>query len=60
VNTDQDAPSCWYCTWHKVVALNLLGDCQWFIAKGKGPAKPIPPSVVDKGCDYYEKKQHRA
>lgn len=60
MNNREAAPSCWTCVWQVTGAPNLLGDCRWFAAHGKGPAKPIPTSVVDKGCAQYEKKQHRS
>lgn len=51
-----DSPSCWTCVHQQTGAANLLGNCLWFVKNRNEGAKPIPPSVVDKGCDYYEKE----
>lgn len=54
-------PSCWDCAFQDLRAAQdttFLGMCTWFPLHGKGPAKPIPSDVVDKGCKFFQRRQY--
>jgi hypothetical protein len=46
--------SCWVCRYQDLEGETFLGRCTWFPHHGKGPAKDIPPEVVDKGCKFFD------
>lgn len=59
---NQSSPSsrqcCWDCRFIDLEGTTFLGRCTWFVANKKGPAKDIPPSVVDKGCKFFSRRRN--
>lgn len=55
--TRETSPSCWTCSFQQIGGGNLLGFCTWFVKNRNEGAKPIPNTVVDDGCQHYEKKK---
>ena len=46
--------SCWNCRYQDITRQDtFLGICTWFSKQGKKD-KPIPPDIVDVGCDFFE------
>lgn len=52
-------PTCWTCRYQQVGGMNFLGFCTWFVDHKKEGAKPIPATVVDAGCEFYERGANR-
>ena len=52
-----NGPNCWNCDHHQKSGATLLGFCRWFVVMRKGGAREIPPSVIDKGCQFFERKR---
>jgi len=54
--------SCWNCSYKKDKQISIFGVCLYFLHLGK-EAKPIPDTIVNKGCQYFvqkaEKKEER-
>lgn len=48
---------CWDCSFRRDFENTFLGICTWFEVHNKGANKDIPPSLVEKGCKYWKKKQ---
>jgi|GEM_PF-2379585 len=49
--------ACWDCDFRRDLGDSFLGVCVWFEAHGKGPNKGIPPTLVEKGCKHWKRKQ---
>jgi len=47
--------TCWECHYIDLTGDTFLGRCLWFREHGL-KVKEIPPKVVDKGCDHFQKK----
>ena len=47
--------SCWNCAYKKEKQISLFGVCLYFLHIGK-EAKPIPETIVDKGCKHFIEK----
>lgn len=45
---------CWGCRHQQITSRTLLGHCLWPVAANTGPAREIPPHVVDRGCPKWE------
>ena len=49
--------SCWDCKFQDINKQDtLIGYCEWFFYFKLEDPKPIPPDVVDKGCDKFKSK----
>ncbi len=48
--------SCWNCMFQQIGGDTFLGICTYFSTIGKSN-KDITPTVVDKGCKFWSKKQ---
>jgi hypothetical protein len=48
--------SCWVCRYQDLEGETFLGRCTWFPRHDKGPAKDIPPNVVDVGCKFFDRR----
>tara|TARA_Y100001963_G_C6724340_1_gene420686 strand:+ start:406 stop:594 length:189 start_codon:yes stop_codon:yes gene_type:complete len=47
---------CWTCKYQQRGGITLLGYCLYFEVKAEGKQE-IPPTVVDVGCKFYEKRE---
>ena len=56
-STEASTNSCWECEYRRDLGDTFLGVCTWFEVHGKGQNKDIPPTLVDKGCKHWKKKQ---
>ena len=49
--------SCWDCKFQDINKQDtLLGYCNWFFDFKLEDTKPIPPNVVDKGCEKFQSR----